>query len=126
MFAIVIFRIKLLLTTTQHGGYIMSAVKHLTNSDFDAETSKGVVLVDFWAPWCGPCKMLGPILEQVAAEVGDTAIVAKVDIEENQDLAVRFKISNIPAIFILKDGAIVNQMVGMKDKTTLVNAIKNA
>ncbi|MDD2403546.1 MAG: thioredoxin [Victivallaceae bacterium] len=104
----------------------MSAVKHLTNSDFDAETSKGVVLVDFWAPWCGPCKMLGPILEQVAAEVGDTAIVAKVDIEENQDLAVRFKISNIPAIFILKDGAIVNQMVGMKDKTTLVNAIKNA
>jgi thioredoxin 1 len=70
--------------------------------------------------------MLGPILEQVAAEVGDTAIVAKVDIEENQDLAVRFKISNIPAIFILKDGAIVNQMVGMKDKTTLVNAIKNA
>ncbi len=104
----------------------MSAVKHLTTADFDAETSKGIVLVDFWAEWCGPCKMLSPILDQVAAEVDGIGTVAKVEIDGNNELAVRFKISNIPALFVFKDGQIVNHMVGMKDKTTLVNAIKNA
>jgi thioredoxin 1 len=104
----------------------MSTVKHLTAANFDAETSKGIVLVDFWAEWCGPCKMLSPILDQVATEVAGTATVCKVNIEESQDLAVKYKIANIPAIFIFKDGEIVNHMVGMKDKTTLVNALKNA
>ncbi|MDD2479925.1 MAG: thioredoxin [Victivallaceae bacterium] len=104
----------------------MSKVKNLTAADFDAQIAKGVVLVDFWAPWCGPCKMLGPVLEQLAEEIGDTATVAKVDIEENKDLAVKYKVSNIPALFVFKDGKIVNQMVGMKDKTTLAKAIKDA
>ncbi len=68
--------------------------------------------------------MLGPILEKVAEEVGDSAIIAKVNVEESQALAVKFNVRSIPAIFILKDGEVVNSFVGLKDKATLVAAIK--
>ena len=102
----------------------MSEVKHLTSSNFEELTSKGIVLIDFWASWCGPCRMLGPILEQVAAEMGDDVLVAKINIEEEQDLATKFSVRSIPAMFILKDGKVVEDFVGLKDKTTLVNALK--
>lgn len=104
----------------------MSEVKHLTVENFSAETSNGVALVDFWAEWCGPCKMLGPILDEVAKEIGDTAIVAKVNVDEAQQLAAQFNVRSIPAVFILKDGKVANQFVGVQDKQTLVRAIKSA
>lgn len=104
----------------------MGSVKHLNNDNFESETSKGVVLIDFWAEWCGPCKMLGPVLEEVAKEVGDDAIIAKINVDEAQELAMKFAVRNIPAIFILKDGEKVQQLIGMQSKQVLVNAVREA
>jgi len=98
------------------------------DSNFDQEVLGAAlpVLVYFWAEWCGPCKMLAPTLDQVAAEVGDKAVIAKVDVDKAQATAVKFAVRSIPAIFILKDGQVVNQFVGVKDKQTLIDAINNA
>lgn len=104
----------------------MAEVKHLTAENFDEATKSGIALVDFWATWCGPCKMLGPVLEKVAAEVGDAAVVAKVNVEEANELAAKFGVRSIPAIFILKNGEVVSSFVGLQDKTTLINAINAA
>ena len=104
----------------------MSDVKHLNESNFEAETANGVVLVDFWAQWCGPCKMLTPVLDQLAAEIGDKAVIAKVDVDEGQKLAAKFGVRSIPAIFIFKDGKVARQFVGLQDKKTLLDAINSA
>ncbi len=104
----------------------MSNVKHLNESNFEAETANGVVLVDFWAQWCGPCKMLTPVLDQLAAEIGDKAVIAKVDVDEGQKIAAKFGVRSIPAIFIFKDGKVARQFVGLQDKKTLLDAINSA
>jgi thioredoxin 1 len=104
----------------------MAEVKHLDVSNFDTETSSGISLIDFWAEWCGPCKMLGPILDDLAADVGDDVVVAKVNVDDAQELASKYSVRSIPAIFILKDGEVVNQFVGVQDKQTLVKAIQDA
>lgn len=104
----------------------MKEVIHLSAEKFDEVTSKGICLIDFWAEWCGPCKMLAPILDQVAAEVGDKAIIAKANVDDVPEQCVKFGVRNIPAIFILKDGKIVSQLNGMQDKAKLLAAINNA
>jgi len=79
-------------------------VVDLNGSNYDETTKAGVVLIDFWAPWCGPCKMQTPILEKVAAEVGEKAVIAKVNVDENPELAAKYGIRSIPTLILLKDG----------------------
>ncbi len=106
----------------------MSAnIKEIKDADFADIIETGVVLVDFWAPWCGPCRMQGPILVEVAAAVGDKASIGKVNIDENPESAAKFGVQSIPTLLLFKDGKVVKQYVGVQRKDELVNAIqKNA
>ena len=89
----------------------------ITNQNFNEIISQGKpMLVDFWATWCGPCKRLGPIIEEIAAEYDGKAIVGKCDIEENDDLTEKFGIMNVPTVVLLKDGKEVDRVVGLAMK----------
>lgn len=89
----------------------------ITNQNFDEITSQGKpVVIDFWATWCGPCKRLGPIIEEIAFEYDGKAIVGKCDIEENDDLTEKFGIMNVPTVVFLKDGKEVDRVVGLAMK----------
>ena len=84
------------------------------------------VLVDFWAPWCGPCKMLGPTIEQLAGEFAGKAKVGKVNVDDNQDLAAQFGIRGIPTVLLFKGGKQVGSFVGLKPKEELATALTDA
>jgi thioredoxin 1 len=93
----------------------------LTDANFDEEikTSERPVLVDFWAEWCGPCKMIAPILEQLADEEAERLRVAKLNIDENLETARRFEVMSIPTLLLFKDGALVHRIVGARGKAQL-------
>jgi thioredoxin 1 len=86
------------------------------NFETEVTQSNVPVLVDFWAEWCGPCKMIGPALNELATEYVGKAKVAKVNVDENQDLAVKFRVSGIPALFMVKNGEVIDQIVGARSK----------
>lgn len=98
----------------------MAALK-ITKDNFQTEVleAKGTVLVDFWASWCGPCKMIGPIIDQIADERTDIK-VGKINVDEEQELAVQFKVMSIPTLLVFKDGKVVNQSLGAKPKAAIL------
>ncbi len=101
------------------------AVVHLNKDNFKTEVldSKEPVLVDFWATWCGPCQMLGPVIEEVAGEVTDVKI-CKLDVDENQELAKEYRVMSIPTLLVFKDGQIVKREVGAKPKDEILQMLK--
>lgn len=90
-------------------------IKHLTDDTFSQEIAKGVTVVDFHAEWCGPCRMLAPVLEQVAGEVKGKAVIAKVDIDSEQKTASQFQITSVPTLILFKDGKEVNRLIGLRN-----------
>ncbi len=96
----------------------------LTDANFDKTTSKGVTLVDFWAPWCAPCRIQGPIINDLANDIQGKAKIGKLDVEQNKRVAAKLSIRNIPTILIFKDGQVVKQFVGVKTKQILVKEIE--
>ena len=97
------------------------SVKHFSNDTFQSEVlqGSGPILVDFWAPWCGPCKMLGPVIDGLADELSGKAVVGKVNIDDEPDLAAKYGVVTIPTIILFKDGQEVNRLVGVQSKLTL-------
>ncbi|MGE4444277.1 MAG: thioredoxin [Candidatus Altimarinota bacterium] len=91
----------------------------LNEENFTSEVSSGVVLVDFWAEWCGPCQMMLPILSDFANDIGDKVKVGKINVDENPSLAQQFRVMSIPTLIVLKDGKPVEMMVGVKQKEEL-------
>jgi thioredoxin 1 len=102
-----------------------SAAVTLDESNFDQEVTKSAqpVLVDFWAEWCGPCKMIAPLLDEIAREKAGSIKVAKVNVDENQSLSMRYNVRAIPALLFFKNGNLVDQVVGMTSKKDLVGRL---
>ena len=100
----------------------MTDIKNLSLDNFDNEISSSntPVLVDFWAEWCGPCKMLGPILEEISKDLKDKLQVVKVNLDENQDLAMKYSIRSIPTLLLFKEGELIDTKVGLLPKSDLV------
>jgi len=92
-----------------------------TDQNFDQEVIKSdkPTLVDFWAPWCGPCQMMGPIVEELATELGDKAKIGKLNVDENPVTAQNFTVMSIPTVIIFKDGKVVKKFVGVQSKEVL-------
>ncbi len=97
----------------------------LNSSDFDKEVSEGIVVVDFFATWCGPCKMLTPVFEELSAELDGKAKFAKVDIDESSDIAAKFQVVSVPTVKVFKDGKVVKTLVGFRPKEALLSEISD-
>ena len=100
------------------------AIVHLTEETFktDVLESKGIVLVDFWATWCGPCRMVGPVLEEIAEEHSDIK-VGKINVDEEQELAAQFQIMSIPTLMVVKDGKITEKTMGARPKAQILSML---
>ena len=97
----------------------------LTQDNFEATVKEGISMVDFWAPWCGPCRMLAPVIDELAADFEGKAKICKVNSDEEQDLAVKFGVRSIPTILFMKDGKVVDQMIGAASKQAFEDKINS-
>ena len=106
----------------------MSSISELSDSTFENEVmnSPQPVLIDFWAPWCGPCRMIAPIIEQLAGENGDVVKFFKVNVDESPNTASKYGVSSIPTLMLFKAGQVVDRFVGMQPKHRLQEAISQA
>ena len=102
------------------------SVTHITDAEFAGTVAQGVTLVDFWAPWCGPCRMIAPILDELAGELKDRAKIVKINVDENPLVAGQFGVMSIPTLLLFKDGQKVDQMVGGQAKPQLKSFIEQA
>jgi thioredoxin 1 len=100
-----------------------SLIKELNDNNFAALVKNGVTLVDFWASWCMPCKMMAPILNEVADELGGSAQIAKLDVETNRASSAKYGVRNIPTMVLFQNGKEINRFVGVKTKSFLINEI---
>ena len=105
--------------------YVMSAV-HLTKADFNEKIASGIVLVDFWAEWCGPCKMAGPIIDEMSEEYKGKVFVSKVDVDAEADLAGSHGVMSIPTVVLFKDGKEIGRQVGFAGKAGYVQLLGKA
>lgn len=103
----------------------MSKYIELTNDNFDTTVNEGVALVDFWAPWCGPCRMIAPVIDELAADFDGKAKICKVNSDEQQDLAVKYGVRSIPTMLFMKNGEVVDTLVGANSKQVLTDKINS-
>lgn len=100
------------------------AIAKISDQNFAAEIASGTVLVDFWAPWCGPCKMIAPVLEEVDQEIGDQVQISKLNVDENPDTAGRYGVMSIPTLMVFKDGEMVDKLQGFQPKEQLLEWVR--
>ena len=101
----------------------MAGYIELTTENFDSTVANGVSLVDFWAPWCGPCRMIAPVIDELAKDFEGKANICKVNTDEQQDLAVKYGVRSVPTILFMKNGEIVDQVIGAQSKQALADKI---
>jgi thioredoxin 1 len=97
----------------------------LTSANFEEITQNGISMVDFWAPWCGPCRMIAPVIDELAGDFEGKANICKVNTDEEQDLAVKYGIRSIPTILFMKNGEVVDTMVGASSKQAFADKINS-